>query len=141
MFRLIIDMILDLLTHLWLFEIVAKMKTKCKIWLKCQFLHRTTNCRKICNAPLDALMCPLQIINNSEPLSLTLHGVNACFIHHPSNVQNYLICYKLRTSQSKKKGSSKLHIFTPFCKFLTQNSKYPSLQKFGKFFDIWAIST
>ena len=52
-------MILDLLTHLWPFEITAEMKTKCKIWLKCQFLHRTINH----NAPLDVLICPLQIIN------------------------------------------------------------------------------
>ena len=28
-------------------------------------------------------MCPLQIINDFEPLSSTLHGVNACFIHKP----------------------------------------------------------
>ena len=111
MFRLIIDMILDLLTHLWPFEIVVKMKTKCKIWLKCQFSHRTTNCRKICNAPLDALKCPLQIINNSEPLSLTLHGVNACFIHHPSNVQNYSICHKLELVNQKEKKFHPSYIF------------------------------
>ena len=55
---------LDLI-HMWgcPFEIAAKMKTMCKIWLKCQFSHKTVNCRKICNAPLDALMWPLQIIN------------------------------------------------------------------------------
>ena len=28
-------------------------------------------------------MCNLQIINDIEPLSLTLHGLNACFIHQP----------------------------------------------------------
>ena len=53
----------DLLTHLRPIEIAAEMKTKCKIWLKCQFSHTTINHRKILNAPLDALMCPLQIIN------------------------------------------------------------------------------
>ena len=38
-----------------------------------------------------------------EPLSLTLHGVNTCFIHHPSNVKNYSICHKLETNQPKQK--------------------------------------
>ena len=47
-------------------------------------------------------MCPLQIINDIEPLSSTLHGVNACFIHHPSNVKNYLIGHKSETDQKKK---------------------------------------
>ena len=48
-------------------------------------------------------MCPLQIINDIEPLSLTLHGVNAGFIHQPSNVKNYLISHKSETAQPKKK--------------------------------------
>ena len=62
-FRLSPEKIFDLLTDLQPIEIPAKLKTKCKIWLKCQFLHTTINRRKILNAPLDALMCPLQIIN------------------------------------------------------------------------------
>ena len=32
-------------------------------------------------------MCPLQIINDIEPLSLTIHGLIGRFIHHPSNVK------------------------------------------------------
>ena len=40
---------------------------------------------------------------------------------------------------NQKKGSSELHIFTPLCKFLAQNSKYPLLQKFWNFLDIWAV--
>ena len=32
-------------------------------------------------------MCPLQIINDIEPLSLTLHGLIGRFIHHPTNVK------------------------------------------------------
>ena len=51
------------------------------------------------------------------------------------------ISRKLVNQKKKKKGASELHIFTPFCKFLGQNSKYPSLQKQGNFFDIWAIGT
>ena len=79
------------------------ISTKCKIWIKCPFSHTTVNHRKNFNALLDTLICPLQIINDIEPLSLTLHGVNACFIHHPSNVGNYLIGHKSETGQPKKK--------------------------------------
>ena len=48
-------------------------------------------------------MCSLQIINDSEPLSSTYHGVNAYFIHHPSNVENYSIGHKSETNKSKPK--------------------------------------
>ena len=59
-------------------------------------------------------MCPLQIINDIEPLSLTLHGVNARFIHYPFNVENYLIGHKLETDlpKQKKKNCSTEYIFT-----------------------------
>ena len=119
MFRLTIDMIFDLLTHLWPFEIAAEMKTKCKIWLKCQFSHTTINHRKNFNVSLDALMCPLQIINDSEPLSLTLHGLNACFIHHPSNVKNYLI------DQNKKIFLFWTTYFYTFLPILSSKFKIP----------------
>ena len=39
------------------------------------------------NAPLDALMCPLQIINDIEPLSSMCQAVNTYFIYHPSNLK------------------------------------------------------
>ena len=68
-------------------------------------------------------MCPLQIINDVEPLSSTLHGVNVCFIHHPSNVENYSIDHKLETGQPKKKCRSGEYIFTPLYWFWGQNSK------------------
>ena len=85
-------------------------------------------------------MCPLPIINDIEPLSLKLHGVNTRFIHRPSNLENYLIGHKLETGQPKKKVHQ-LHIFKPFCQFWSQNSKYPLLQKLGNFFDISPIGT
>ena len=49
-------------------------------------------------------MCPLQIINDIEPLSSTLHGLIGRFIHHPSNVKitRAAITQKL-TDQIKKK--------------------------------------
>ena len=59
-------------------------------------------------------MCALQIINNIEPVSLTLHDVNARFIHHPSNVKNYSIGHKSETAQPPKKRYIKftyLYIF------------------------------
>ena len=65
--------------------------------------HRTVSHKQILNVPLDALICPLQIINDIEPLSSTLHGVNACFIHHPFNIENYSIGHKSETAQPKKK--------------------------------------
>ena len=36
-----------------------------------------------------------------EPLSLTLHGVNTCFIHNPYNIENYLISHKSEITQPK----------------------------------------
>ena len=39
-------------------------------------------------------MFPLQIVNDTVPLSLTLLAINACFIHCQSNVKNYSISHK-----------------------------------------------
>ena len=59
-------------------------------------------------------MCPVQFINGIESLSVTLHGVNASFIHHPSNVENYSISQMSETNQPKKKKSCPgEYIFTP----------------------------
>ena len=102
-FRLSPERIFDLLTHLRPFQIWLEMKTKVQNWTKMSICHRTVNHKKIWNVPLDALICPLQIINDIEPLSSTLHGVNACFIHHPFNVKNYSIGHKSETAQPKKK--------------------------------------
>ena len=65
------------------FKSQLKWRQKCKIWLWYQFYHRTINHRGISNVPFDSLTCPLQIFNDIEPLSSTLHGLNACFIHQP----------------------------------------------------------
>ena len=43
-------------------------------------------------------MYPLQITNDTELLSLTLHDVNTSFIHQPSNIENYLIGHKSETN-------------------------------------------
>ena len=90
-------------TNLQPFEIQLEMKTKVQNSTKMSICHRTVNHKKIWNGPLDALICSLQIINDIEPLSSTLHGVNTCFIHHPSNVKNYSIGHKLETIQTPPK--------------------------------------
>ena len=64
-------------------------------------------------------MCPLQIINDIEPLSSTLHDVNAPFIYHPSNVENYSICHKSEADRPKQKKNHVLeniflHLYTCF---------------------------
>ena len=97
------ERIFDLLTHLQPFQIWVEMKTKVQNWTKMSICHRTVSHKKIWNVPLDALICPLQIINDIEPLSLTLHGLNACFIHHPSSVENYSIGHKSETDWPKQK--------------------------------------
>ena len=79
--------------------------------------HRTINHKNFLNVPSDTLMCPLQIINDIESVSLTLHGVNSRFIHHPSNVKNYSISHKSETTQQKK-NKKKVHpsyIFLHLC--------------------------
>ena len=113
MFRLSPERIFDLLTHKRPFQIRLEMKTKVQNWTKMSICHRTVNYKKIWNVPLDALICPLQIINDIEPLSSTLHGVNARFIHHPSNLENYSIGHKSETGQQKKKKKKvhQIHIF------------------------------
>ena len=68
MFRLTINMIFEFLTQLWPFQIAADMKKKVKIWLWHQFYHRTISHREISNVPFGSLTCPLQIINDIEPL-------------------------------------------------------------------------
>ena len=100
------------------------MKTKVQNLTKMFILaHRTVNHRKICNALLHAPMCPLQIINDIEPLSSTLYGANAHFIHHPSNLENYSIGNKSETSQPKKG-------------FITRKYFYTFLEIFGSKFKI-----
>ena len=87
-------------------------------------------------------MSPVQFINGIEPLSVTLNGVNASFIHHPSNVENYSIGQTSETNQPKqKKGVLEnifLHLYTGF-RLKNQNT---SGQKYlSNFFDICKIGT
>ena len=88
-------------------------------------------------------MCPLQIINDIEPLSSTLHGVNACFIHHLSNVKNYSIGHKSETDRPKQKKNSVLeniflHLYTCFgVKIQNTNGR----KLLSNFLDICKIDT
>ena len=58
-------------------------------------------------------MCPLQITNDIEHLSSTLHGVDVMFICHPSNVENYSNGHKSGTGEpnQKKKILSRVTYF------------------------------
>ena len=60
-------------------------------------------------------MCPLQIINDIEHLTSTLHGLNGRFIHHPSNVKitRAAITQKPIDQIKIKKMCFELSIFTP----------------------------
>ena len=86
-------------------------------------------------------MCPLQITNNTEPLSLTIHGVNACFIHHPSHVKNYSISHKSETNWQKQKKCPGEYIFIPLYWFGVKIQNTNGQKSSLNFFDIWAIGT
>ena len=79
-----------------------------------------------------------------NPLSLTLHGLNACFIHHPSNVENYLIGHKSKTDQPKQKKKIRvlenifLHLHTGF-RLKNQNTNGRKL--LSNFLDMCKIDT
>ena len=107
-------------------------------WTKMSICHRTVSHKKIWNVPLDALICPLQIINDIKPLSLTLHSLNARFIHHPSNLENYSIGHKSETGQPKKKKKKKKCIkFTysyTFLHILSSKFKIPIATEISEFF-------
>ena len=92
------------------FKCDFEWRPKCKIGLNVN-LPKNRQAEKNSNVPLDALMCPLPIINDIEPLSSTLHGANTHFIHHPSNVENYSIGHKSETGEPKKKKVHPSYIF------------------------------
>ena len=71
-------------------------------------------------------MCPLQIINDIEPQSSTLHCINAHCIHHPSNVKNYAIGHKSETDEPphKKKLNWVTYVYT-FLQILAEKLKIP----------------
>ena len=83
-------------------------------------------------------MCPLQIIIDNEPLSLTIHGVNTTFIHPQSNVENYSISNPQKNTVLE---NIFLHLYTPFTGFghliWNTNGRKSSLN----FFDICKIGT
>ena len=81
MLRLTINVIFYLLSQLRPFQITADMKTKVENLTLTSIYNRTINYREICNVPFDRITCPLQKINNIEPISFTVHDVKACFFH------------------------------------------------------------
>ena len=88
-------------------------------------------------------MCPLQITNDIEHLSLTLHGVNGMFIRHSSYVENYSNGHKSKTGQlnQKKKNIDPSYIFLHLCKFLAQIQNTNGQKSSLNFFDTSTIGT
>ena len=78
-----------------------------------------------------------------EALSLTLHGVNACFIHHPSNVKNYSIGHKSETDQPKpkKKNCSGEYIFYSLILVFVKIQNTSAQKSQMNFFDMCKIDT
>ena len=134
MFRLTIDMIFDLLTHFHPFQIAAKMKTKVQNLTKMSIYYTTVGHGWACDAPIDALMCPLQSSIDIESLSLTLNGVNACFIHHPSNVENYLIGLESEASQPEIKKLIWVAYSYTFLQIFVSKFKIPVTTEIGELF-------
>ena len=93
-----------------------RWRQKCKIWLKMSIFTEPWTIESI----LGCTDVSSKIINSHWTPIIDIHGVNACFIHHPSNVKNYSIGHKFETGQP----NSGEHFFTPFCQFMAQNSKY-----------------
>ena len=82
--------IFDLPTHLWPFQIGQPMKTKVRNLTLTSIYHRIINCKHLWNTPLDTLIYPLQINNDIQPLSLTLHAISRHLIHQLCNVKKWL---------------------------------------------------
>ena len=66
-------------------------------------------------------------------LTLTLHGVIACFIHHPSNVKNYLIGHKSETGQPKKRCVKFKYLYI-FLQILGSKFKIPITTEISELF-------
>ena len=80
-------------------------------------------------------MCPLQITNDIEHLSSTLHGVNRTFIHHPSNVKNYSNGHKSEMDQKKKKKkASRIIYFYISVPIFDSKFQIPIATKISEFF-------
>ena len=107
------DKTFHLLTHLSPFQIWPEKSQNAKFELNISFPIESTT-EKNCNTPLDALMCPLQNINNIEFLSLTIDGVNQT----PNKCQKLLYQSQSETGQPKKNTCPRGYIFTPFYKSL-----------------------
>ena len=73
-----------------------------EICISSQFFHRNVDRKNLQKIFLSSLICPLQMTYDNESLSLTLHAVNASFIHCPSKNLD------LTANFSKNRQSQKL---------------------------------
>ena len=100
MFRLTLENIFDLPTHFQDFKIGPQIMKNWEIWVSGQFFHRSVDRKNVQKIFLSSLICPLQMTNDNEPLSSTLHAVNARFIRCPSK-NSYSTANFSKNRQSK----------------------------------------
>ena len=80
MFSCTSDNFFDLPTHFRHFQIGQFVTFSKKFPLYINFTIKVSIEKIVKNYFLGSPMCPLQITNDIEPLSLTLHALNGCFI-------------------------------------------------------------
>ena len=135
-------MIFNLLTHLSLFQIAAEIKTKMQNLTDINFTIELSTVEKF-------VMCPyvLQCILYKSPidtecLSLTIHGVNVCFIHHPSMSKITQLAKSLKLVNQKKKLTASyifLHLSVNFWLKIQNMHCYRNLLTFS-IFGQWALN-
>ena len=101
--------------------------------------------QKLSEIFLGSLICPLQKINDIEPLSLTLHGISWHFIKQPPKVKitKSAIVWTVGTIFKNEKKNLGEYYFTPLYLFMSQNSLYPMCDGSSTFYffkiGIWGI--
>ena len=116
MFKLNSNIIFDLLTHLWSFQIRPEMKTKWESGLWHQFYHKNHQSQFFWNVPLDALMCPLHIINYCWT-PIIYPSWCKCTLYPPT-IKGWklsAVLWLLVKSFKQKKFCIRTHIFTSLC--------------------------
>ena len=96
------------------FKFDLKWRPKCKIWLKCQFAIEPSSTKNL-NAPLVALMCPLQIISSMTlnpyhwPFMVWTYAVSTT--HPMSKITQSVISWKLLNQKTRCIKFTYLYIF------------------------------
>ena len=106
------------------FKFNLKWRPKYKIRLKCQFAIVLLTTKKIWNVPLDALICPLQIINWHWTPIIDPSWCKCTLYPSPIQCPNYSIGHKSETDQPKKNLIWRIYFYT-FLSILGSKFKIP----------------